>query len=315
MRPSRAIVLGAVQGPTELLPVSSSAHLNLIPWLLGWSAEDGDEDLDQTFGVALHAGAAAALLVGQRQVIAEELRSFDTRKAAVLALSFLPAALCGVLLERRIERHLGGPLPTAAGLLAGAGAMVAADRKPQSRDRGQATPADGLALGFAQAAALAPGISRNGATLTAARWRGFTRQHANMLSRTVALPVIVGATVVKAARLRGRRLPPEQRAGFAAGTAASFASTLASQALIRVVERDSALWPYAAYRAGLAGVVLGRLLRRSRKRRAALRGFGQPDGFVSGDGRPAAAGNGSPTWVAASGSGPAPESSSRGESP
>jgi len=314
MRTSRAIVLGAVQGPTELLPVSSSAHLNLIPWLLGWNREDGEAEVDQTFSVALHAGAAAALLVGQRQVIAEELRSFDTRKASVLALSFLPAALCGLVLERLIERHLGGPLPTAAGLLAGAGAMVAADRKPQSRDRGQATPADGLALGFAQAAALAPGISRNGATLTVARWQGFTRQHANMLSRTVALPVIVGAAVVKGARLRRRRLPPGQGAAFAAGTAASFASTLASQALIKIVERDSALWPYAAYRAGLAGVVLGRLLLRSRRRRAELRGFGQPDGFVSGDGRPAA-GNGAPTWVPASGSGPASEFPSRGESP
>jgi undecaprenyl-diphosphatase len=314
MRPSRAIVLGAVQGPTELLPVSSSAHLNLIPWLLGWSREDGEAELDQTFSVALHAGAAAALLVGQRQVIAEELRSFDTRKASVLTLSFLPAALCGVVLERLIERHLGGPLPTAVGLLAGAGAMVAADRNPQNRDRGEATPADGLALGFAQAAALAPGISRNGATLTVARWRGFTRQHANMLSRTVALPVIVGAAAVKAARLRRRRLPPGQGPAFAAGTAASFASTLASQELIKVVERDSSLWPYAAYRAGLAGLVLGRLLRRSRKRRAELRGFGQPDGFVSGDGRPAT-GNGAPTWVPASGSGPTSESSSRGESP
>jgi undecaprenyl-diphosphatase len=314
MRPSRAIVLGAVQGPTELLPVSSSAHLNLIPWLLGWSREDGEAELDQTFSVALHAGAAAALLVGQRQVIAEELRSFDARKASVLTLSFLPAALCGVVLERLIERHLGGPLPTAVGLLAGAGAMVAADRNPQNRDRGQATPGDGLALGFAQAAALAPGISRNGATLTVARWRGFTRQHANMLSRTVALPVIVGAAAVKAARLRGRRLPPGQGPAFVAGTATSFASTLASQALIRVVERDSSLWPYAAYRAGLAGLVLGRLLRRSHKRRAELRGFGQPDGFVSGDGRPAV-GNGAPTWVPASGSGPASESSSRGESP
>ena len=77
MKPSRAIVLGAVQGPTELLPVSSSAHLTLIPWLLGWRREDGDAELDKTFGVALHAGAAAALLVGQRQVILEELRTFD----------------------------------------------------------------------------------------------------------------------------------------------------------------------------------------------------------------------------------------------
>jgi undecaprenyl-diphosphatase len=296
VKPSRAIVLGAVQGPTELLPVSSSAHLTLVPWFLGWRREDGDADLEKTFGVALHAGAAAALLVGQRQVILEELRSFDARRAAVLGLSFLPPALFGVLFERLIERRLGGPVPTAAGLLAGAGAMVAADRTPQERDRGRATPADGLALGFAQAAALAPGISRNGATLSVARWRGFTRQHANMLSRTVALPVIVGAAMLKGARLRRRELPPEQRAAFAAGTAASFASTLASQALIRVVERDSALWPYAAYRAGLAGIVLGRLLRRSRRERAELRRFARPEAARNGAHSPGAS-NGAPSWA------------------
>ena len=102
--------------------------------------------------------------------------------------------------------------------------MVIADRRPQVRDRGHATAMDGLALGLAQAAALAP-ASRNGATLTAARWRGFTRQHANMLSRTVALPVIVGAAVLKGSRLRKSGLPREARAGFVAGTATSFAST------------------------------------------------------------------------------------------
>src|SRR5512144_696834 len=274
MKPSRAIVLGAVQGPTELLPVSSSAHLTLIPWLVGWHEDGRDPELQKSFEVSLHAGAAAALLIGQRRVIAEELRSFDARKASVLALSFLPPAVCGLVFERPIERRLGGPLSTAVGLLAGAAAMVAADRRPQIRDRGTATAADGLALGIAQAAALAPGISRNGATLTAARWRGFTRQHSNMLSRTVALPVIVAAAVLKGIRLKRRGLPREARAGFAAGTATSFASTLASQELIRVVERDSALWPYAAYRAGLAGTVLASLWRRRRAKRVVLR----PDG-------------------------------------
>ena len=275
-----AIVLGAVQGPTELLPVSSSAHLTLIPWLAGWEKDERDPELQKSFEVALHAGAAAALLVGQRRVIAAELRSFDLRKASVLALSFLPPAVCGLALERPIERRLGGPLSTAIGLLAGAAAMVAADRRPQRRDRGEATPADGLALGLAQAAALAPGVSRNGATLTAARWRGFTRSHANMLSRTVALPVIVGAALLKGIRLRKRGIPRSERTGFAAGTAASFASTLGSQELIRLVERDSALWPYAAYRAGLAGIVLDRLARRSGKSDF-VSGNGQPAGFAS----------------------------------
>src|SRR5215207_7591229 len=114
MRPSRATVLGAVQGPTELLPVSSSAHLTLIPWLAGWDEDGRDPELQKSFEVALHVGAAGALLIAQRRVIAEELRSFDTRRAAVLALSFLPPALLGVLLEKPIERRLGGPLATVA---------------------------------------------------------------------------------------------------------------------------------------------------------------------------------------------------------
>jgi undecaprenyl-diphosphatase len=291
MRPSRAIVLGAVQGPAELLPVSSSAHLTLIPWLAGWDGDGRDPELQKSFEVALHAGAAAALLVGQRRVIAEELRSFDTRKASVLGLSFLPAAALGVALERPIERHLGGPLPTAIGLLAGAAAMFAADRRPQERDRGHAGGVDGFALGLAQASALAPGVSRNGATLTVARWRGFTRQHSNMLSRTVALPVIVAAAALKGIRLRRRGLPPGERPGFVAGTATSFASTLASQALIRLVERDRALWPYAAYRAGLATVVLSRLWRRSR-RRSQRSDYQQPDGFASEELEQPAAANG-----------------------
>jgi undecaprenyl-diphosphatase len=290
MVPSRAIVLGAVQGPTELLPVSSSAHLNLIPWLAGWQDERGrDPELQKSFEVALHAGAAGALLVGQRRVIIEELRSFDARKAAVLALSFLPPAICGLALERPIERRLGGPLSIALGLLAGSAGMVLADRHPQVRSRGDATPADGLALGIAQAAALVPGVSRNGATLTAARWRGFTRQHANMLSRTVALPVIVGAALLKGARLGGRGIPPAERGSFVAGTATSFASTLASQALIRMVERDSALWPYAAYRTGLAATVLAKLWRGRRARRLRTR---ERAGTVAVDGATMPGGNG-----------------------
>src|SRR5262245_45812584 len=295
MDSSRAIVLGAVQGPTELLPVSSSAHLTLLPWLAGWDDPERDPELKKSFEVALHVGAAGALLVGQRRVIAEELRSFDARRAAVLALSFLPPAIAGVALERPIERRLGGPLPTALGLLAGAAGMVLADRRPQDRDRGAATPRDGLALGIAQAAALAPGISRNGATLTAARWRGFTRQHANMLSRTVALPVIVAAAALKGARLKHRGIPRGERAGLVAGTATSFASTLASQELIRLVERDSALWPYAAYRAGFAAVILAKLWRRSRKR-TVVGMHPSPNGHGPVGQPDPPSGNGEPTW-------------------
>ena len=139
--------------------------------------------------------------------------------------------------------------------------MLVADTRPQLRGRGEAGPADGLALGVAQAAALAPGVSRNGMTLAAARWRGFSRDQANLLSRTIALPIIVGATLLKGVRLGRRGVEPELRRSMAIGTAASFASTLASQRLIRLVERDRALWPYAAYRAALAAAVLAKLRR------------------------------------------------------
>ncbi|MGZ5309110.1 MAG: undecaprenyl-diphosphate phosphatase [Solirubrobacterales bacterium] len=273
----RAIALGVVQGPTELLPVSSSAHLTLVPWLGRWDWERLDPEIRKSFEVALHAGAAAALLIGQREVIVSELREFDRRRALVVALSFLPPAVCGYALERQIEGRLGGPRATAVALLVGGAVMVAADLRPQRRERSVAGPADGLALGLAQAAALVPGISRNGATLAAARWRGFSREQANMLSRTVALPVIVGAALLKAERLRRRGVPASMRRALGAGVAASFASTLASQELLKLVERDRALWPYAAYRAGLAGAVLAQL-RRRRKRPPGSNGFpGDPD--------------------------------------
>jgi undecaprenyl-diphosphatase len=260
----RALALGIVQGPTELLPVSSSAHIVLVPWLAGWDWEAIDPELRKSFEAALHAGAAAALLVGQRRLIAAELRAFDPQRALLLALSLLPAVAVGFAFERQIEERLGGPRATAYGLLAGAAAMAVADRREQLRGRGEATAVDGLLLGIAQATALAPGVSRNGITLAAARWRRFSRAQANLLSRTIALPVIAGATGLKGLRLARRGTTPKLRGTLAVGIGASFVSTLASQRLIGLVERDRALWPYAAYRVALAVVVLGKVHREGR---------------------------------------------------
>ncbi len=257
---SRALVLGLIQGPTELLPVSSSAHISLVPWLAGWDWRRIDSETRKTFEVALHGGTAAALVIGLRGEIASELRQFDMRRALVVGLSFVPPAITGLRLERRIE-ELGAPRATAGGLIVGALAMAAADRTPQKRGPGDAGALDGLLLGIAQACALVPGVSRNGATLTAARARGFDREQSNLLSRTVALPVICGAVALKGARLRKRGLTPATKRALVTGAAASFASTLASMRLIRLVERDRALWPYAAYRLALAGLVLQRARR------------------------------------------------------
>jgi undecaprenyl-diphosphatase len=139
--------------------------------------------------------------------------------------------------------------------------MALADRSPQRRSHDRAGPVDGLWLGVAQALALVPGVSRNGATLTAARLLRFTRADANRLSRHAALPVIAGATVLKGFRLGRRGLEPPMRSAFAAGTAASFASTLLSSWLIRRVERDRSPLPYAAYRVALAALMVRRLAR------------------------------------------------------
>ncbi len=258
---ARAAALGVIQGPTELLPVSSSAHLALFPRFAGWDWDAIDPETRKSFEIALHAGTAAALLIGQRRQIREEAAAFDARRAALIALSFLPPAIAGYTLEREIESRVGGPGSIAVGLAVGAVAMVVADTQPQERGPGDAGAVDGLALGLAQAAALVPGVSRNGATLSAARARRFDREHANLLSRMVALPVIVGATVLKGARLRRRGVSGDLAGAIAVGVGSSFVSTLASQRLIGLVERDRALWPYAAYRLALAAAVAVRMRR------------------------------------------------------
>ncbi|HEY2771014.1 MAG TPA: undecaprenyl-diphosphate phosphatase [Solirubrobacteraceae bacterium] len=257
-----ALVLGALHGPAELLPISSSGHIELVPWLFGWRYTELDDELRKSFEVALHAGTAVGLLVTLRGEVSEAARGLDRRRLTFVALSFLPPAAVGYLLERPIERYLGTPGTICVGLVAGSAAMAWADRFPQTRGHEDGGAVDALWLGVAQACALVPGVSRNGATLAAARWRRFTRADANRLSRHVALPVIAGATALKMVRLRRRGLPSRTALPFAVGAASSFGSTLASTWLIRQVERDRSLLPYAVYRLAVAGVVARRLWRR-----------------------------------------------------
>ena len=263
LRTRDALALGLLHGPAELLPISSSGHVAVVPWLCGWPYSRLDGELRKAFEVALHAGTAAALLVGLRDEVGEAARGLDPRRAALVVLSCLPPAIVGYLLERPIERRLGTPGTVAAGLVAGSLALAAADAcGSATRRRAEAGAADALWLGLAQACALMPGVSRNGATLAAARARGFARQDASVLSRHCALPVILGATALKGMRLVRRGLPAGTARAFGVGIAASFATTLVSVRIIRRVERDRSLLPYALYRVGLAALVAGRLLRR-----------------------------------------------------
>jgi undecaprenyl-diphosphatase len=255
-------VLGLVQGPTELLPVSSSAHTSLIPWLCGWSYEALDAERRKGFEIALHAGAALALAVEMRSELADSLlRAARSAHAGRLALSLAPPATAGLLLRRQIERRLGGPRSIAVALLAGAGAMALADATaPTERRAEQAGALDGLALGVAQALALIPGVSRSGATLAAARARGYARGEAARLSWEAGLPVIAGVGVLEALRCVRRGAPGEARAALAAGGGASFLSTLLAARLTRGMRsRGTALLPFAAYRSLLAILVVRRL--------------------------------------------------------
>ncbi len=301
----QAVLLGLAHGPAELLPVSSSGHITLIPWLAGWSYPDLDPGRRKSFEVALHAGTAAALLITERREVARAVRELDGRRVALIALSFLPPAVAGFTLEGQIERRLGTPATIAAGLVAGSAAMAVADlHGGRERRREEAGALDGLLLGLAQTCALMPGVSRNGATLAAARARGFNRADANILSRHCALPIILGAVAL---RLRpilrsGRRAggtdvdqggdatgpsgprgsgradgepPSDEVAGrIAAGALAAFVSTLGSSWLIGQVERDRSLLPYAAYRTGLAAVVIRRLRNNQADGRRLRRGRG-----------------------------------------
>jgi undecaprenyl-diphosphatase len=253
---ARALALGAMHGPAELLPISSSGHIELIPWLFGSEGVSDDPEVRKAFEVALHAGTAAALVVMLRDEVIQAARTVSVDSAGVVGLSLLPPVVIGFALERPIERYLGKPGTIAVGLIAGALAMGWADRSAQERSFDEAKPLDGLWLGIGQACALFPGVSRNGSTLTAARLRRFRRVDAERLSRHVALPVIGGATVLKCLRLWQHGLPEGSSEAFAVGVVASFASTLAATPLIELVERDRSLLPFSAYRVALGSVAL-----------------------------------------------------------
>jgi undecaprenyl-diphosphatase len=242
--------------------VSSSGHLVLVPALLGWSYGELDPELRKAFEVALHAGTAAALLIGLRREVAEAVRELDGARVLRHGLEFVPAGAAAVGLERLIEGRLGSPRQVAAAQVVAGAALGLADRAPAERGRDDAGPLDALAIGLAQTCALAPGVSRNGATLTAARLLRFARGASNRLSRHAALPIILAAAGLKGWRLARRGLARELAAPFAVGALASFGSTLVATRLVRAMDEAPSYLPFAVYRVGLGAGALAILPRR-----------------------------------------------------
>jgi undecaprenyl-diphosphatase len=253
-----AVALGLLQGPAELLPISSSAHTTLLPWLAGWPYARLGGARRKSFEVALHTGAALAL--GHSPRIAGPRKRAGSPLAHALALA--PPALAGLLLRGPIERRMGGPRSIAGGLAGGAVAMLLADRPRESatRSAAQASARDGLALGVAQAAALAPGVSRNGATLAMARACGFGRPAAHELSWWAGLPVLFGASALESVRIAADRSRRFDKALLAGGAAACLSTALSARIAGERLARLP-LAPFAAYRLALAALVVVRLRR------------------------------------------------------
>ena len=199
----QVIILGAVQGLTEFLPISSTAHLALTPWFFGWP------DPGLGFDIALHLGTLVALLLffraewlrlvqGGIALLRGERRDPHARLALFLILATIPALIAGALLSDFADTSLRHPLVIASALIVLAVVLVAAERLGSRQTRMEdISTADALTVGCAQALAIIPGVSRSGVTITAGLFRGMTREASARFSFFLSTPVI-GAAVSKA---------------------------------------------------------------------------------------------------------------------
>jgi undecaprenyl-diphosphatase len=265
----QALVLGIVQGLTELLPVSSSGHLILVPWLGEWTYLEQHDAFNQTFDVALHLGTLVAVVAYFRHDIAElavalagsvarrRIRTSAERTAWVVAVATVPAAVVGAAGESVIAEHLGEPWQIAI-LLAVFGAVLwLADRRPERRSMDEVGLWGAFGIGCAQALSLMPGVSRSGITISAARFLGLTRDQAARLSFLLLAPITFGAVLLKGVTdvLLGD-LPAGWEGPFLIGTlAAAGSALLAIEALLGYVRRHD-YSVFVIYRLIAAAIVL-----------------------------------------------------------
>jgi undecaprenyl-diphosphatase len=205
----QAVVLGLTQGLTEFAPVSSSGHLIIVPWLFHWSIVN-DPALNKTFDVALHIGTLAGAVAYFRRDVVRYLRAFgrsirrrslaetDERLAWALVIGTIPGAIAGAAFEDTITQKLGQPWLIAS-MLAIFGVVLwwVDARFPADRAIDSIGVRTGLVVGVAQGAALQPGVSRSGITMTASRMLGLDRESAARFSFLLAMPIIAGAGLLK----------------------------------------------------------------------------------------------------------------------
>lgn len=248
-----AIYLALLQGLTEFLPISSSAHLILLPRLLGW------QDQGLAFDVAVHVGTLLAVLAYFRvevlQLLTAWLRSLGTRRvdadarlAWFVILATVPAALLGLLLHDVIETYLRSPLVIAAATIGFGVLLGVTDRfGRQHRDEHALRVGDALMIGIAQALALVPGTSRSGITMTAGLALGMTRSAAARFSFLLSIPLIVLAGGYEALKLVQQPGPVDWQAILTGALISAISAWLCIHYFLKLIERIGML-PFVVYR-------------------------------------------------------------------
>ena len=265
----QALVLGIVQGLTELLPISSSGHLILVPWIADWEYLQTNEQFNQTFDVALHLGTLVAVVGYFRVELARLLAAFgrsvlhrriadtEERVAWMAVIATFPAAFFGYFGADFIAERLGEPWQIAL-LLAVFGIVLwIADRGPAYRQIGDLKLRTSLAVGVAQSLALAPGVSRSGITITAGRFLGLDRDSAARFSFLLLVPVVFGASVLKGLQdMVIGELPAGWVGPFVTGILAATAAGLVAIELLLSYVRRNSYTVFVLYRLVIAVVVI-----------------------------------------------------------
>lgn len=267
----QAVILGAVQGVTEPIPISSSGHLAIIPWMFGWPGIGEDNGFNKTFDVALHMGTLLAVVVYFRRDLVDLVRnalgslrdrrfdSFERRLPWYILLSMIPASLAGALLTGVFEGPLSEPWIIGVQLIVFGVVLWAAD---QLLNHGHAIDRllakDAGFIGLAQTLALMPGVSRSGITISAGLARGLTREAATRFSFLMSVPVIAGAGLYKGYEtfVVGGGLPEGAGRAFVIGIVSSAITGYIAVAFLLRYVRSHSFTPFVIYRCSLGVVVL-----------------------------------------------------------
>jgi undecaprenyl-diphosphatase len=265
----QAFVLGVTQGLTELLPISSSGHLILVPWIADWHYLEAHPSFNKTFDVALHLGTLVAVVAYFWEDVVRYLRAWfhSVRQRAVtttderiswwIFAATIPAAIAGAVGEEPIENHLGQPYQIAIFLAVFAILLWLADRLPQERRIGQLGFWPAFVIGVSQILALMPGVSRSGITITTGRFYRLDRDAAARFAFLLLIPIVFGAVVYKGIKhVLLQSLPAGSVGPFIVGTLAAAAVGLVAIDLLLGYLRRHDYTPFVIYRLVLAAAIL-----------------------------------------------------------